>query len=205
MNFEPETLIRLALGLALFGFGWNFFKIGLNAIGFGVGFLFGSSVYEILLSIIPQIDPEWLRFFPTHSITPYIVGCVTGVLGVLLSKRLFMVLVFLATLTGLLYLLYADEQQRGLVESLFTQLGILESLNQTLGNAWPALLAFLISLLVLVVQKQVVIILTACAGSYLIADTINIPIIFLPLCFIGFLLQQKQKKKQVKKVVVEEE
>jgi len=202
-NITPEFCLRLAVGLGLFAFGWTLFRLGLNAVGFGLGFLFGFSFYQMLITLAPEINPDLIRYFPTHPLTPYIAGAVTGILGVILSKRLFAAAIFLAVFAGSLYILYADKDQRELVERLFAAIGILNALNRTLGEAWPAVLAVIIAVLFILAQKQIVIALTACAGGYLIADSFNVPIAFLPLSFIGFLLQQKQKKRKVK--IVKEE
>jgi len=192
MNLGPEFFLRLALGLGLFAFGWTLFRFGMNAAGFGLGFIFGYSLYELLLKMIPQLNPDWLRFFPQHPAVAPVIGVVLGIGGIFLARRLFRVAIFLGIWAGSLYLLYATSQ-RQVVDHLFAQLHILEPLNHTLGYAWPTVLALLTAGLFLLFQKQIIIAITTCGGSFLITDTLNLPIFFLPLCFIGFLLQQKQK------------
>ncbi len=204
-NLDPNILIRLAIGLSLFAFGWTVFRLGINAAGFSMGFLFGFSFYEMLVALVQQINPDLNRFFPDHPLMPVIFGAVLGILGIILAKRLYIAAVFLSVLAGALYILYTDEKQREYVEQLFIWLNVMEPINQTLGQAWPAVLAILIAALFLLLQKQIIIVLSACAGSYIIADTINIPLLFLPLCFVGYILQQQQKKMKKKKVVVKEE
>ena len=200
LNISPEIYLRLALGLGFLAFGWTLFRFGLRATGFGLGYVFGSSVYELVVTWVGIINPEWLRFFPDHPYTAFFVGIVTGIIGVLLAKRMYVVLIFIGSLSGALYILYADDQQRLLVEKLFSWIGILEPINNTLGNAWPAVLALLIALLFIYFQKQVIVLLTTCLGAYIISDTIDIPVLFLPLCFIGYLLQQtKRPRRKVKK------
>ncbi len=196
LNISPEIYLRLALGLGLLAFGWTLFRYGLRATGFALGYVFGSSVYELVVAWVGIINQEWLRFFPQHPYTAFFVGIVTGIIGVLLAKRMYVVLIFIGSLSGALYILYADDRQRALVEQLFSWIGILEPLNNTLGNAWPAVLALLISLLFIYFQKQLIVLLTTCLGAYILSDTMDIPILFLPLCFIGYLLQQTKKPKR---------
>lgn len=197
-NFTPDVFIHLALGLGLFAFGWTLFRFGVYAIGFLLGFMMGSSLYQILLEWIPKIDPELIRFFPDHPYTFLVVGAVMGIIGMILAKRVFLVLIFVGVLMGCLYLFYVDENQRVLLFELFARLGILEPLNHVLGTLWPAIFAVLIALVFLYFQKHVIIILTSCLGSYMLADVIA-PILFLPLCFVGVLLQQtkRPRKKRV--------
>jgi len=51
----------------------------------------------------------------------------------------------------------------------------------------------------------VMILLTASIGSLLIVNAINVKILFLPLCFCGYLLQQKTKKGKPPKREIEYE
>ncbi|MBD3265646.1 hypothetical protein GF373_03165 [bacterium] len=194
----PEFYLQLASGLALFAFGWMLFRFGINAVGFAVGFLFGYSSYEMILRLVPKFAPDFTSFFPSDPIALLIVGAIVGIIGIFLAHRIYIATLFIGVLAGVLYLLYTT-QHRDLLNQLFSLLGILEPLNNTLGNAWPALLAVLIALLFVYLEKQAIIILTACIGSFIIADSLNIPIIFLPLCFCGYLIQQKTKKTSPKR------
>lgn len=190
---NPETYFQLALGIALFAFGVKLFRFGISAAGFALGFLFGFSLYSLLQSLIPLFNPDFHRYFPDNLFVIAFFSGVFGFLGVMLAKRSYLAMVFIAVLAAGLYILYTDEGQRELVRSFFDQVGILQSLDNTLGEGWYALLALLVAVLFLYLENQVVIVGTACVGAYIIASTINIPILFLPLCFIGYLVQQKQK------------
>lgn len=192
MPSNPNFYFELALGFALFGFGWMLFRWGVKAVGFVLGFIFGYSMYNLLQSLLPifEIDPG--QYMPDN---PWVIvgfAAVWGVVGALLSKRVYTAMVFVGVLAGLLYILYTDAQQMGYLRGFLDEVGVLSHLDRVLGNVWPALLAFIIAILVIYFEKQVIILITACAGSYLIASA-TAPILFLPLCFIGYLLQQKQK------------
>ena len=195
MQFTPEILIRMAIALGLFAFGWTLFRFGLHAAGFCLGYVFGTSVYELLVTWLIKlnglgvIDDKWLQYVPHHPYAALFAGCVFGIVGILMAKKMYQVMIFLGGTAGALFILYTDERQKALVDQLFSWLGILEPLNNTLGNAWPAVLALLIGLLFIYFQKRLIIVLTACTGAYMITDIINIPIVFLPLCFVGYLLQ----------------
>jgi hypothetical protein len=154
--------------------------------------------YKLLMEWIPIINPDWLRFFPEHPGTSIIVGIVFGIISLLLAKKVYQILLFLAVLMGCLYLFYADPNQREYLYKLFEWLGILQPITNTVGELWPAILAILIALVFLYFQKHVVVTLTACIGSYMIADIIA-PILFLPLCFIGILLQLTKTPRSPKK------
>lgn len=209
MQLTPDTLIRLALGLGLFAFGWTLFRFGLNAAGFILGYVFGNSAYELLVTWLTRlhemgvIDEKWLSYLPQHPYAAFFAGCVFGVVGILLAKKMYQVMIFLGGLAGALYILYTDENQRALVEKLFTLIGVLQPIENALGNAWPAVLSLLIGLLFLLFQKQFIIVSTACMGAYIISDTIKIPIVFLPLCFIGYLLQTVKRPKRRKEAEAE--
>ncbi len=203
MNYNPEFFIRLAVGLGLFAFGWTLFRFGINAVGFCLGALFGFSFFQLLTDLIPKLNPEWMKFIPQHPYAPHLFACVLGIVGIFLARRVYMAIAFLGVFSGIIYLLY-DTQQREYVEQLFTWLNVLEPIENTLGNLWPAVLALIIAALFIYTQKHIIIALTACIGAYMIATTVNIPILFLPLCFVGILLQQSQKRTK-KKVVVEKE
>jgi hypothetical protein len=193
IQFQPEFFVQLAFGLGLFAFGWMLFRFGVNAVGFCVGFLFGYSSYQLLLNLIPQVTPDALRFFPQHPIAIVIAGAIVGMIGIFLARRIYIASIFIGVLSGSLYLLYAQPEQRNLLNKLLEMIGILEPLNNTMGDAWPALLALLVALAFVYLEKQAIIILTACIGSYIIADSLHIPILFLPLCFCGYLVQRKTK------------
>ncbi len=203
MTQTPEWFLRLALGLGLFAFGWILFRFGINAVGFGLGYLFGFSLYELLLELIPTVNSEWMKFLPQHPFAPHLFGVIFGIVGIFLARRVYIAIAFVGVFFGILYLLYGTDQ-RGFLDSLFATFGILEPLNNNLGNLWPAILALVIAAIVVISQRQIIILLTACIGSYIISTTMNIPVIFLPLCFVGILLQQSQKRTK-KKVVVEKE
>jgi hypothetical protein len=200
----PDTFLRLALGLGLFAFGWTLFRYGLNAGGFILGYVFGTSAYELLqtwaarLRDLGALDEKWLQYLPHHPYAAFFAGCVFGVVGILLAKKMYQVMIFLGGMAGALYVLYTDESQRALMEKFLALIGVLTPLNNALGNAWPALLSLLIGLLFLLFQKQLVIVSTACMGAYIISDVIKIPIAFLPLCFIGYLLQTVKRPRRRK-------
>jgi branched-subunit amino acid transport protein len=170
------------------------FRFGVNAVGFCVGFLFGYSSYQLLLNLLPQVAPDALRFFPQHPIAIVIAGVIVGIIGIFLARRIYIASIFIGVLSGSLYLMYVQPEQRDLLNKLLEMIGILEPLNNTLGDAWPALLALFVALAFVYLEKQAIIILTACIGSYIIADSLHIPILFLPLCFCGYLIQRKTKK-----------
>lgn len=193
-QMTPEFFLMLAIGLGLLAFGWVLVRFGIQAAGFGLGFLFGFNLYTALLDLVPRVDPKFARFFPDNPYTALFVGAVMGICALLLSKKLFQVLIFVGSLSGILYVLYFDEQQRALLDRFLTWAGVLAPLNRTVGNLWPAAAAILLALLVLYLQKRILMIITACMGSYIIADTLRIPILFLPLCFIGILLQQAKRR-----------
>ena len=196
MEFTPEVFIQLAIGLALFAFGWSLFRFGIRAIGFGLGFMAGFSTYELLIEWVPKINPDFMRYLPQHELASVFLGSVLGLVGMFLAKKMYMAVIFIAVFLGCLYILYSpDSQQRGLIEDVMIGLNIYGNINNTLGNLWPAVLALIIAGIFLLLQKQVVILLTAAAGSYIIAETIRIPILFLPMIFIGYLIQQTQKKR----------
>jgi len=195
----PEFYLMLAIGLGLLAFGWVLVRFGIQAAAFGLGFLFGFNLYTALLDIVPRVDPQFVRFFPDNPYTPLFVGAVMGICALLLSKKIFQVLIFVGSLSGILYVLYFDEEQRALLNNFLRWAGVLEPLNRTVGNLWPAALAILLALLVLYLQKRILMIITACVGSYIISDTLKIPILFLPLCFIGILLQQTKRRSTWKK------
>ncbi|MGC9326523.1 MAG: hypothetical protein ACP5I1_02710 [Candidatus Hinthialibacter sp.] len=206
MEFTPDTYIRLALGLGLFAFGWTLFRFGLHAAGFILGYVFGTSSYELLVARLIRlhemnvIGEKWLEFIPQHTYATIFAGCVFGIAGILLAKKMYQVLIFLGGTAGALYILYTDENQKALLDQFLDWMGVLTPLNNTLGQAWPAVLAILIGLLFLLLQKRLIILLTACMGAYILSDAIQIPILFLPLCFIGYLLQtvKRPKKKKAK-------
>lgn len=206
----PENFIQLAIGLALFAFGWFIFRIGIKAVGFGLGFMAGYSSYNLLLEWLPKIFPDFMRYLPTHPLTAVFVGIVIGLVGMFLAKRMYMAVIFIGALAGGLYLFYATgpngvNEQRMMVENFMKMVGIYESIDRTLGDLWLAILALIIAGLFVAMQKQVIILATACVGSYIIVETIHVPILFLPLCFVGFLLQQSQSRyKRKKKYEVEE-
>ncbi len=194
---EPNLYFQLALGVGLFGFGWMLFRFGVNAVGFVMGFLFGYSLYNLLQSLLPifEIDPN--QYMPDNPWIIILFSIVFAVIGIILAKRMYVALVFVGVLAGLLYVLYTDDKQMGYLRNFFEEVGVLQHLDRVLGNLWPAILAFIAAILVIYMEKQVIILVTACVGSYLIASAIA-PILFLPLCFIGYLLQHKQRpiKKQ---------
>lgn len=204
MNEQATFFLQLAIGLGLFAFGWTLFRFGVKVTGFALGFFFGFTLYEFVAAIVPRIDPGFVRFLPQHPLTSTFVGIVMGIIGVLFSKKAYQVTLFLGALMGSLYILYTDPQQRELIEKLMASIGILEPIVNTVGNIWPAILSVLIALLFLYCQKQIIVILTACTGAYIIADTIDIPIFFVPLCFVGFLLQQTKYPRKVKQEETEE-
>mgnify|MGYP006274420539 CR=1 FL=1 len=190
---DPNTFFQLALGIGLFAFGNQIFRLGVNAAGFALGFLLGFSLYRLLIDLIPAFAPDMAEFVPDNVFIHLGVSAGFGVVGILLARRSYLAMVFISVLAGCLYILYTDESQRELVRSFFEQVGILEPMENTLGEAWYAVLALLVAAAFLYFEKQIIIVITACAGSYVISDTINIPILFLPLCFLGYLVQQKQK------------
>ncbi|MBI1389138.1 MAG: hypothetical protein GC154_11890 [bacterium] len=192
MVTDPNFYYQLSLGVALFAFGWVLFRFGMNAVGFLLGFLFGYSFYNLLQSILPVFEMDPAQYMPDNIYVIVLFSIVFGVIGVLLVKRMFRVMVFVGVLAGLMYVLYTDESQMALLRGFFAQVGLLEPLDKTLGNVWPAAFALLGALLFLYLEKHVVILLTACTGAYLIANALA-PILFLPLCFIGFFIQQKQR------------
>ncbi len=196
MSGQANYFFQLAIGLGLFAFGWTLFRFGIKVTGFALGFFFGFTLYEFIAAMVPSINPEFVRFLPQHPLTSTFVGIVMGILGVLFSKRAYQATLFLGALMGSLYILYTDPQQRELLEKAMAYCGILETIESTVGNVWPAILSMIIALLFLYCQKQIVVIMTACIGAYIIADTIDIPILFLPLCFAGFLLQQTKRPKR---------
>lgn len=206
MNLTPETLIQLAVGLALFAFGWTLFRFGIRAVGFGLGFMAGYSTYKLLLEWIPKISADSIKYFPQTEFAPILLGVVLGLVGMYVAKKMYMVTVFVGSFAGGLYLLYAQDQYREMIAGVLNRLGVLEAINSTIGPIWPALVALLIAGLFVVMQRQLMTLLTACVGSYIIVETVKIPVLFLPLCFIGFLLQQTQTRyKRKKKPRVEEE
>lgn len=176
-QMTPEFFLMLAIGLGLLAFGWVLVRFGIQAAGFGLGFLFGFNLYTALLDIVPRVDPKFARLFPDNPYTALFVGAVMGICALLLSKKLFQVLIFVGSLSGILYLLYFDEQQRALLDRFLAWAGVLEPLNRTVGNLWPAAAAILLALLVLYLQKRILMIITACVGSYIISDTLRIPIL----------------------------
>ncbi len=204
MQLTPDTFIRLALGLGLFAFGWALFRFGLHATGFILGYLFGTSAYELVVTWLVKlnemkvVDDSVLQYIPQHPYATFFIGCVFGIVGIILAKKMYQVMIFIGGLAGALYVLYTDPNQRELLEKLFALIGILDPLNNALGNAWPALFSLLFGLLALAFQKRLITVLTACIGAYLISDTVNIPIIFLPLCFAGSLLQSIKRPKRKK-------
>ncbi|RJP21613.1 MAG: hypothetical protein C4527_23250 [Candidatus Omnitrophota bacterium] len=191
MNYEPEFFIRLAFGLALFAFGWTLFRFGVNAVGFCLGALFGFSFYQLIADLIPKLNPEWMKFLPQHPFAPHLFACVLGVIGIFLARRVFLAVAFLGVFSGVIYLLYGTEQ-RTFVETLFQWAGIMQPIENTLGNLWPAVLALIIAALFIYTQKQLIIALTACIGAYILSTTLDVPVFFLPLCFAGILIQQSQ-------------
>lgn len=194
---DPNFYFQLALGVALFGFGWMLFRFGVNAVGFVMGFLFGYSLYNLLQSLLPVFDMDPNQYMPDNPWVIILFSIVFAVVGIILAKRVYVALVFVGVLAGLLYILYTDETQMGYLRQFFSEVGVLPHLDRVLGNLWPAILALIIAVLVIYMEKQVIVLVTACAGSYLIAKS-TAPILFLPLCFIGYLLQHKQRplKKQ---------
>lgn len=195
MNPTPEFFLQFAFGLAFLAFGWTLFRFGVRAVGFMAGYTFGFSVYELIVELVMTLYPEGLKYFPQHPLAPVFAGAVTGVLGVFFAKKIYQVGIFTGVLAGSLYLLYSTDQGLLLKQGL-AAIGVLEPLDSTLGNAWPAVLAVLTALLFLWLQKQMITLLTACIGAFILAETLNIPIIFLPLCFVGYLLQQTARKKK---------
>jgi len=202
-QMTPEFFLMLAIGLGLLAFGWVLVRFGIHGAVFGLGFLFGFNLYTALLDIVPRVDPKFASLFPDNPYTALFVGAVMGICALLLSKKLFQVLIFVGSLSGILYLLYFDEQQRALLDRFLTWAGVLEPLNRTVGNLWPAAAAILLALLVLYLQKRILMIITACVGSYIISDTLRIPILFLPLCFVGILLQQAKRRPKRKETAEE--
>ncbi|MDP8245047.1 MAG: hypothetical protein P9L94_13260 [Candidatus Hinthialibacter antarcticus] len=194
---NANDYFQLALGVGLFGFGWMLFRFGVNAVGFVMGFLFGYSLYNLLQSLLPIFDMDPNQYMPDNPWIIILFSIVFAVVGIILAKRMYVALVFVGVLAGLLYVLYTDQTQMGYLRGFFAEVGVLQHLDRVLGNLWPAVLSFIIAILVIYMEKQVIILVTACVGSYLIASSVA-PILFLPLCFIGYLLQHKQRplKKQ---------
>jgi hypothetical protein len=198
MTIQPDTYLLLSIGLGLFAFGFNLFRFGVKAVGFGLGFMFGYSLYDLILKWLPAIVPDAMKYLPQDKLAVILAGCIFGIIGVFLARKVFQATLFTALLGTVLYVLYGNEEYRGMIERLFELIGILDPINQTLGNAWPALLAIVVALLFIFLEKQALMVLTACVGSFLIAGTINVPITFLPLCFFGYLIQWYQGKKKKK-------
>ena len=194
MHLSSEAYIQLAVGLGLFAFGWMLFRFGINAVGFCLGFTFGYSLYELLLKVLPSIAPDMAKQIPHDQIAIILAGCVTGIIGIFLARKVFTVSIFIGSLAGALYLLYASPH-RVYVDKALSLAGVLTPLNHTFGNVWPAVIAILVALLFVYLEKQAIIIVTACIGSYILTAGINVPILFLPLCFIGYLLQTQSKKR----------
>ncbi len=206
IEINPQLFIRLAMGLGLLAFGWTLFRFGVNAVGFCVGYMFGSTAYPMVLQLVAQLEPDWLRFFPQHELAPYVAGAIFGVMGIFFARSVYRLTIFVGVLSGSLYLMYATPQ-RDYVNQIFEWFGVLEKLNETMGDAWPAALCLIVSALVLLSQKVIIIVLTSCMGAFVLAESINVPVLFLPLCIIGFFLQKTQKRtpKKVKKAEEDEE
>ena len=193
MNLNPLLLIDLALGLGLLAFGWTLFRFGLNAVGFAAGFLFGYSLYQLIVQFLAEHRPEALQYFPPHTLAPALAGVIAGIVGVMLIKRLYIACIFLGVLAAGLYILYATEQ-RVVLDHVLESAGVLAPLNRTFDGLWYAVVALLVALLFVYFQKQMIILLTACIGAFVIANTLHTPILFLPLCLAGILLQQKARR-----------
>lgn len=203
MTFTSQDYLLLAIGLSFLGFGWVLVRFGVRMTGVASGFMFGFGVYQLIVEIVKAVEPQGLQYVPDNPYVAIMVGAFCGAIGFFIAKQVYQIAIFLGSLSAGLYIMYKTDQ-RVLVEQLFEKIGILESLYGTLGNAWPAIFAVLIALLFVYMQRQMMIILTACVGALLISNTLEIPIVFLPLCFIGYILQQKTKARP-KKVVVKEE
>jgi predicted membrane protein len=204
MTFTSQDYLLLAIGLSFLGFGWVLVRFGVRMTGMASGFMFGFGVYQLVVVIVEAVEPQGLQYVPDNLAIALMVGAFCGVIGLFVAQKIYQIAIFLGSLSAGLFIMYKTNQ-RELVEQLFTVMGILEPLYRTLGNAWPAILAVLIALLFVYMQRQMMILLTACIGALLISNTVEIPILFLPLCFIGYILQQKTKSRpRVVKKEVEE-
>lgn len=192
MTFTSQDYLLLAIGLSLLGFGWVLVRFGVRMTGVASGFMFGFGLYQLVVEVVKAVDPQGLQYVPDNPAIALMVGAFCGAVGWFVAKRIYQIAIFLGSLSAGLYIMYKTGQ-RGLVEDLFEWMGILEPLYRTLGNAWPAIFAILIALLFLYLQRQMMILVTSCIGALIISNTLNIPEIFLPLCFIGYILQQKTK------------
>lgn len=202
MTFTSQDYLLLAIGLSFLGFGWVLVRLGVRMTGVASGFMFGFGVYQLIVVIIREVDPQGLNYVPDNAAVALMAGAFCGAIGWFVAKKIYQIAIFVGSLSAGLYIMYKTGQ-RELIELLFDKIGILVPLYGTLGNAWPAILAVLIALLFVYLQRQMMILVTACVGALLISNTVDIPIIFLPLCFIGYILQQKTKSRP--RVVKQEE
>ncbi len=205
MTFEPtsQVFLQLGIGLSFLAFGWILVYLGVRMTGVASGFLFGFGIYQLIVEVIKVVEPQGLQYVPDKPEVAIVVGVFTGAIGWFVAQKIYQIAIFLGSLAAALYLLYKSEQ-RILIENFFEWLGILQPLYSTLGNAWPAIFAILIALLFVYLQRQMIILVTSCIGALVISKAVNIPMSFLPLCFVGYILQQKTKTQQKKVVVVEE-
>jgi len=178
-----ETIPRLVVGLLLLLFGWRLYKLGVRVIGFYFGFIAGAAVWQLVLQLT-----EGQFNLPQGEAANLCAGIVLGLIAAYLSFRLYNAILWIAVIGGCLYLGYSTDYFDPIYD-LIARTGYLGTLQETLGDFLPGLLALLIAGIVMLLHRHVVILATAGTGAHLVSSVTPYPILFFPLLLVGCAVQ----------------
>ena len=178
-----ETIPRIIVGCVLLVLGWHLYRFGIHAAGFYFGFMIGAAVWGLVLALAEgKVD------LPSGDMADLAAGIVMGFIGAYLSFRLYKTLLWSAVIGGCLYLGYATPHFEAIYK-LLEMAGFLSTLENSLGNLLPGLIALVLACIAILMHRHIIIIATAGTGAHLIASATPYPILFFPLFLIGIAIQ----------------
>lgn len=194
-----ETAWRIVIGCLLLCVGWRLYRFGIKAMGFYFGFLAGAVVWELVLALTEgKVD------LPRGDTANIAAGIVLGIIAAYLSYRLYNSILWTAVIGGCLYLAYATSYLDPIYR-LVARTGALPTLEETLGNFLPAVMAMFVALPVILLHRYIVITATAGTGAHLLASVTPYPILFFPFFLVGVGIQAGTRLRRRQKVLERQE
>lgn len=180
-----EKWVMILVGVAFLLGGYTLYRLGIRAMGGYLGALAGMGFWRIVDVYVLNVEMS-----PNEEMAGLVISAaVFGIIGALLAVRFYMVLIFLATFLGGLYIVYAKTPGRGLqLFELFQETVAFQWLYGRIGDAAPALVVFIISLLLLLLHRHFIIIATCVMGAYIVSVR-TFPYLFPALLVVGLFSQ----------------
>lgn len=187
------NVLLVVLGIGLLVAGYTLYRFGIRAVGGYLGGLAGLGIWRLAEEFVLK---GHLTSYREHIIGMVLAILLFAIVGMFLAIRFYMILVFLGTFLGGLYIVYSPDANYGRVLfQVIEKTRFFQILYQSTGEMAPAIVMLVLAAIVLLLHRHVIIILTSITGAYLISMHTSMSFLFPALIAIGLATQSAGRKR----------